>query len=499
MRRPAGPVRAAVIRAVFYGLSLVINIVISVLLARRLVAKDYAAYQFVTKRVIQYASIPLSFFGLWSYRYVATRRRGSLGALLVLLAISVAISIPLGIVLGLDESNVGLEAAALAGLVVASQNVYFTITSALDAMRPVRRALLSPLYRLLYLVGILIALYLMAPTLTHAFIGTLAALLMGAVLGAYWLAEEVRPEYLRGGKETLLEWAKGSQPLIISFVIGTLTSFDAVVAYDLGGYEVVAAFFVVAAAATLVREAANNGLSYLHQYVLRTGDVNGAARAVYLVTTATVPFFIYAAVHPIYVIYVFNPVYYWAATATRVFMVIAIVEVMNVGISNVLAGSIREVGLESVGAFTRINVWGSVPSAVYFGALAALMVALREYGPQDLILAWSIAYGLRFITSTLINYWLLPKEAKSAIRPYVSKVALSSLLAAALAFAISPWSPPVKGLVGSVKVLALPGLAFLASYFALLLVDRDIRSMARSLLSGIIFGGRGQGSVSPSA
>jgi len=47
--------------------------------------------------------------------------------------------------------------------------------------------------------------------------------------------------------------------------------------------------------------------------------------------------------------------------------------------------------------------------------------------------------------------------------------------------------------------LTLPGLAFLASYFALLLIDKDFRFMARSLLSGIIFGGREQGSVSPSA
>ncbi|MGC9210270.1 MAG: hypothetical protein ACP5FT_03285 [Acidilobus sp.] len=491
MLKVRGPSRVSAIRAALYGLSLLVNIGTSVILARRLVAKDYAAYQFATKRIIQYASIPMSFFGLWAYRYLVTRKRGAFGALLTLLLISVIISIPLGVVLELKEANVSFLSASLAALVLVSQNVYFTATSALDALRPVRRALLSLVYRVLYFASVAVALYLATPSLEHAFEATVASLVMGAGLGALWLRDLITRHDLEGASETLLEWAKTSKPLLISYVIGFLASLDALVAYELAGDLVVAAFFIAAAVATLVREAANNGLSYLHQYVLRTGDFEGAARAIYIVMIAASPFLLYAAAHPVYVIYVFNPVYSWSSEATRIFMVVAVIEIFNAGVANMAYGSIREVGPESIPAFTRLSLLTSLPSAVYLATLAGLLVTLHGLGLGMLILGWAIAYGIRFVMSTVITYRLLiPGEAKKAIAGYLGKLGAFLAVSAALAVLIAPFSAPRKGIISSIAVLAPPGLLYLAVYFSfIVLADKDVRRSVRGLASQILFSG----------
>ncbi len=487
MFRRGGPARVSAARSVLYGLSLVLNIGVSVILARRLVAEDYAAYQFATKRIIQYVTVPVSFFGLWSYRYLVARKRGAMGALLILLAVSALISIPLGFYLELYESRVGYGPAALASVVLITMNIYFTVTSALDALRPLRRALLSVTYRLLYFSAIFGTLYLMEPSLQHAFLGTILATLAGAAVGAYWLGDVVDRGYFEEGYRTLKEWARTSKPLLISFVVGFLASLDAALAYPIAGDRVVAAFFVVAAVATLVREAANNGLSYLHQYVLRTGDVAGAARAVYVVTAAAVPFFVYAAVNPVYVIYVFNPVYKWAATAMRAFMAIAIVEVVNAGLTNMAYGSVRDVGPESVPAFTRISVLTSLPSAIYLGALVSAMYAFRPYGAWGMLIGWAVAYGLRFALSAVLAYFkLVPEEGRAALRGRALRLIVEIALSAALAVLIAPWSPPKKGLLASIEVLGVPGAVYLAAYFGVLIaLDREIRSSIASLIKGI--------------
>ena len=488
MFRRGGPARVSAVRSALYALSLILNIGTSLILARRLVAKDYAAYQFATKRIVQYATVPVSFFGLWSYRYLVARRRGAMGALLLLLVVSAAISIPLGLYLEVKESGVGFLSAAMASVVLVAQNAYFTATSALDALRPLRRALLSVIYRLLYFAAVAAALYVMTPSLPHAFIGTVVALLAGAAVGAAWLRGVVRREQIEGGLETLKEWARTSKPLIISYLLGFLASLDAVVAYAISGDLVVAAFFIAAAVATLVRESANNGLSYLHQYVLRTGDVTGAARAVYVVAAAAAPFFIYAAVHPVYVIDVFNPVYRWGAAAMAAFMVIAIIEVLNAGLSNMAYGLIREVGPESVPAFTRVGVLTSMPSAVYLGSLAVALYALRGYGPSVMLLGWAAAYGLRFaLLASIVYFRLMSREARMAIRGRLGKLLGQLALALALATLISPWSPPRAGLLASIEVLALPGIVYLAAYFGLVVaLDREVRGSLRSLVMGIL-------------
>ncbi|MGC9071678.1 MAG: hypothetical protein ACP5HK_03150 [Acidilobus sp.] len=488
MLKGKGPSRVSVLRALLYGLSLAINIATSIILARRLIAKDYAAYQFATKRVIQYVSIPISFFSLWSYRYLVVRKRGSMGALLLLLAISVVISIPLGVLLELKEANVGYLSAVLAGLVLVSQNAYFTVTAALDALRPLRRALLSLIYRFLYFITVLAALYLALPDLQHAFDATIASLVVGALLGALWLRDVVGEHDLKGGAETLFEWAKTSKPLAISFVIGLLASFDVIVAYNLAGDLVVAAFFIAAAVATLVREAANNGLSYLHQYVLRTGDVRGATRALYLVMAVAAPFLFYAAAHPIYIIYVFNPVYSWASTAMRVFMIIAVIEILNAGLANMAYGSVRDVGPEAMPAFTRISLLTSLPSAVYLASLAVLLVMLHRLTLDVLLLGWALAYGLRFALSTAITYnSFLPKEAKLTVNYYMKRLSLPLAISAALAVLVAPFSPPRRGILSSIVALAPPGMLYLAVYYALLVyIDKDVKRSLGSLISEIL-------------
>lgn len=482
------PTRVVVTRSLLYGVALLLNITVSILLARRLSEADYAAYQFATKRVINYATVPISLFGLWMYRYLAVRRRGSFSAGLFLSLLSGILGILLGFSLEYLEAKVGLEVALLAGTALMLQSFMGGITTMLDATRPVRLALLTLVYRLLYSALIMVALYAAFPSLGHVFIATSLSLAISIALGLEWLHQVVGSD--SSPWPTLAEWARTSRPLLIAYVVGFVASLDATIAYPLVGSAVVAAFFVAAAVATLVRESANTGLRYLHAYVLSTGNVAAALRSIFIVASLATPLFVYAAVHPLYIIYVFNYKYGWASWALTVFMITAIIEVLNGGLSNLVMGSIGEVGEGSVSKFERLNIVTSIPSLVYIIALAGAFIMLKGLQLQLIILAWSAVYMVRFALSVgIYYYWFLPGNAKGEFNRRLAKLALSALLAIALSLLFSPLVPPSRGLLRSIAILAEMGVPYLAVYYAIVaVVDPELRSVASRLLRAVSSG-----------
>ncbi|MGC9111992.1 hypothetical protein [Acidilobus sp.] len=478
------PTRLIFGRIVLYGAALVLNIAVSILLARRLSDVDYAVYQYATKRIITYATIPIGLFGVWMYRYLVTRRRGSFTAGLALSLLSGLMGIVLGFALEYVEAKVGLLVAMAAGVTVMLQSIMGGITTMMDAVRPLRLGLLLLIYRLLYSLLIILALYVEVPSLLHVFIATSISISIATALGFRWLYEALGRKAIEPPWSTLNEWARTSRPLIIAYVTGFVASLDATIAYPLAGPNVVAAFFIAAAIATLVRESSNTGLRYLHTYVLTTSDVAGGLRSTFLVAMLAAPLLIYAAVHPLYIIYVFNYKYSWASMALTIFMITAIIEIVNGGLSNVVMGSISEVGEESLPKFERLNIMASVPSLIYVVMLAAALAVLKGEAVAVLITAWSLVYMARFMISVTIYYSkFVSGYGKSVIRSYAGKLLAYAALAVLLSLLFKPLEPPSKGLLRSIYVLAEMGIPYLAAYYGIIvLIDKGLRATAARLL-----------------
>lgn len=471
-------------RIMLYGAALVLNIAVSILLARRLSDVSYAAYQYATKRIITYATVPIGLFGVWMYRYLVTRRRGSFAAGLVLSLLSGLMGIILGFALEYVEAKVGLLVAVAAGVTIMLQSIMGGLTTMMDAVRPLRLGLLLLIYRLLYSMLIILALYVEAPSLLHVFIATSISISIATALGFRWLYEALGGKAIEAPWSVLSEWARTSRPLIIAYVTGFVASLDATIAYPLAGPNVVAAFFIAAAVATLVRESSNTGLRYLHAYVLTTNDIVGGLKSAFLVTILAVPLLIYAAVHPLYIIYVFNYSYSWASLALTIFMLTAIIEIVNGGLSNIVMGSISEVGEESLPKFERLNIMTSTSSLIYIVLLALVLALLRGKAAAVLLIAWSLIYMARFIISVTIYYYkFIPDNGKAVIKSYAKRLLAYVVLALILSFLFKPLEPPSRGLLKSIYVLAEMGLPYLAAYYGLvILIDESLRATATRLL-----------------
>ena len=484
MQAARSPTRVVVLRILLYGLALVVSIGTSIMLTRRLSAADYAAYQFATKRIIQYATAPLAFFGLWMYRYLAVRRRGSLEASLVLVVLTMALGMAIATVLEHYEARLGLATSLAAGFAILAQGFMLGLSTPLDAVRPVRNALSTLIYRMIYFAALVVALYLLEPSMVTVFVATGLAMAVVGIMEYEWLVGAVGRSSLKDGIEVLEEWARTSAPLAISYVAGFVASLDVSLAYPLMGYQVVAVFFVATAIVTLVREAANTGLRYLQLYTIRTGGYAQAVRSLGFVFVLVVPFLAYLVVYPRYVVYVYNPVYAWASEVVAIFLVTAIVEVLNAGVANIVLGTVRDVGPESVNRMTRIASVTSASSLVYIGLLVGLAIALRGLGPVALAYGWAFAYMARYLTSVATNYYLLNRDARAELRRSAAReMAPYTALAFALAFVIRPWFPPAKELIDAVIVLLEPGALFLIVYYLVVfLTNARFRRYADALL-----------------
>ena len=484
MQTARSPTRVVVLRILLYGLALLVSIGTSIILTRRLSAADYAAYQFATKRIIQYATAPIAFFGLWMYRYLAVRRRGSLDASLILVALTMALGMSIATILEYYEARLGLAASLAAGFAIMAQGFMLGLSTPLDAVRPVRNALSTLIYRMLYFAALMVALYLLEPSIVTVFVATGLSMIIVGFMEYEWLVGTVGRSGLRDGVEVLGEWARTSAPLAISYVAGFVASLDAMLAYPLMGYRVVAVFFVATAIVTLVREAANTGLRYLQLYTIRTGDYAQAVRSLSFVFVLAAPFLAYLAVYPRYVVYVYNPVYAWASEVVAIFLVTALVEILNAGVSNIVLGTVRDVGPETLGKMTRIASVTSVPSVIYVGLLVGLAAALKGLGPLALAYGWAFAYMARYLASVAANYYLLDRGVRAELRASaVREMAPYAALAFALAYALRPWSPPSRELVDAVIVLLEPGILFLAVYYSIVfLTNTRFRGYAIALV-----------------
>ena len=471
-------IRISTSRTIIYFISILINLIATIVLARKLIPTDYAIYQLATKRIISYATIPLSLFSLWIYRYIVENQSGAYISSVVFAFIQWIFTLIVGIVFLVFYSKISLLTLIIAALSISFQSFYYVIRTAIDAARPVRLSLLELFYRSSYSTLIFITLYLISNSLLLAFLSTLVSFIISSIIGLYWIKERISKDNTKNIKNTLREWTIGSHATALGVGFGLIPSLDAMIAYPLVGSLIVAAFFVSSSVSTLLRDSTNVGLRYLHSYVLRTGDFKTAIRNLEISLTLVLPLLVYGIMYPKYVIYIYNPIYSWASIAVSLFLITAIIEIINNGVSQIASGSIRESGIKAAKGFTKMNLLGALPSIVYIGLLSFAFILFRKMGLQDLLLIWGLVYFIRYLLSVIITSWyFIPKNInKSIIIQLTPKLLLYILISSILSYAIRPMGTPSGRLLIDIKYLAIPGLIqALIFYLIIFLIDKGIR------------------------
>jgi hypothetical protein len=472
-------------RSIFYFIALLINIVASIVLARKLVPQDYAIYQLVTKRIISYGTIPLSIFSLWIYRYVVEKNEGSYYASLTFSIGQALFSFILGIILVLLYTKVNPIILIIAGVSLALQAFYYTVRTIVDAARPLRMGFLELIYRISYASLIFVLIYLISASLLYAFIGTAISFLLSSILAIYWLKDKIHSDKIVNTKKILKEWTLGSHATVLGVVFGLIPSFDVMIAYPLVGDLVVAAFFVVSSISTLLRDSTNVGLRYLHSYVLRTGDLRTALRNMELSLAIVIPFLMYGVIYPKYVVYVYNPIYSWASIAISVFLIIAIIEILNNGIGQIASGSIKDRGVKAAKGFAKMNILGLIPSLFYIGSLALIFVLFKGISLTYLILLWAIVYLIRYAISAIVNakFFLPSNVIKTIIKEMIPRIILYSLISLAISYFLKPLGAPSPRLLTDIKYIAIPGLIEVALFYLVVIgIDKGVRRHLIKLL-----------------
>ena len=477
-----GVLASTLIRSLLYAVALLVNAVASVVLVRRLGVQDYALYQTVMKRVTQYAARLPGLYGLWLYRYTVQGVRGAAATGLVLSVAS-----------GLLAAAVGYSAAAqlgaspgtavVAALASAAMVLWAGLRLIVDAARPLRVAVLVLVHRLLYSALVILLVYFMGLGVGGAFAAPLASYMVVLVLGLLWLKDRgvLLWPGLRRVAEIALEWMRRAYVTAISNAAAFIQALDVVVVYALSNAGVVAAFFAITNILMLVTEAAGSSFTYLHGFVLSTRDYGSAANAVRITALLASPLLAYAAVYPLYLVYLLNPVYSWAVSAAPLAAAASLIFMVDVGLLNLLAGLVGD-GDGSGRKLARLYSTMLASSVIYLVLLALGLTASDSQ--QGDVTAWAAAFLARSIALLLLLSVYTPPSISSALfRPLVWSLLGYPVLAVLAALVFPPRGAPSPRFWETFWAVAPPAAGAVLLYAALvLLVDGWARGLAWAAL-----------------
>ncbi|ALL01983.1 hypothetical protein Pyrde_1940 [Pyrodictium delaneyi] len=478
-----GVLASTLIRGLLYAVALLVNAVASVVLVRRLGVQDYALYQTVMKRVTRYAAGLPGLYGLWLYRYTVQGVRGA-----------AATGLLLSLASGLVAAVVGYSAAAqlgaqpgtalLAAFASAAMVVWTGVRVAVDAARPLRVAMAVLMQRLLYSILVLVLVYFMRLGVGGAFAAPAASYTAVTILGLLWLRS--RGVLVWPGLRRVLgiawEWMRRAYVTAIGNAAVVLHALDVVVAYALSSSGVVAAFFAITNIFMLVTEAARNSFVYLQGFVLSTRDYVSAANAVRIAALLASPLLVYAAVYPLHLVYLLNPVYSWAAPAAPIAAAASLTLMIAMGVFNLLAGLVEEDGRSGrrlAGLYSVLLV----ASAGYLVLLGAgLLLAGTRRGEA---IAWALAFLARSLIILILLAVYAPQSIRSVLyRPLLWGLIVYPLLAVLAALVFPPRSAPSPRFWETFWAVAPSAAGALLLYVALVLfVDVWARGLARAALA----------------
>ncbi|ABM81188.1 hypothetical protein Hbut_1363 [Hyperthermus butylicus DSM 5456] len=473
-----GVVAFTIVRSLLYGVAILVNAVASIIIVRRLSVHDYALYQTVMKRVTEYAARLPGLYGLWLYRYTVQGVRGAAttGFMLSLAAGLAAAAMSYTAVAQLGAPG---GVAVLAALASSSAVCWAGLRLAVDAVRPLRAALLVLIQRLFYGATVILFVYMVGLGVGGAFTAATLSYTGVVVLGLFWLRgrEALAWPGLRRAVGIAVEWLRKAYVTAMINIARLVQTLDVVVVYAYSDAATVAAFFAITNIFMLITEAVRASFIYLQGFVLSTQDYRSAVNAARLAALLASPLLVYAAMHPLHLVYLLNPVYYWAAPAAPLAAASSLVFMVGIGVLNLLAGLVRE----EPGAERRLaRLYSSmlVAALTYLGVLA-LGLALTDTR-QGNVTAWAVALLAHSITLLALVLAKAPSSIRHALaKPLAWSLLVYPGLAVPAALAFHPREPPSPRFWQTLQSLALPATGAMLLYFAtVLLVDSWARTIA---------------------
>ena len=477
---------STLVRALLYASAVMLSLLASLVLVRKLTPADYAAYQAIVKRLPNVAYFFQSLYHIWVYRYLA---RGIAEAAAAGVTASLTVSLPtalLGFVTALKlTSSLLLAFAASVALILI---VVWPIASLIiDAVRPLRSALLVLLVRVAYGGLVVITVYFMHLGLTGAFAAITVAYTAGILLAARWTQEIVywRPRSIRQVFRLIREWLRKAYSMLPISVSMLLAPLDVAVGYAAYGAGLVAGFFAITNPFSIVSEILGKSFQYFHSYILATGETGAAVRATRLALFIAAPLIVYAAMYPKYYIYIINPVYSWASRAAPLAAYTGLLMVATTSLVYIAYGLINEGGPAEARKLAYVNVgYYLLPQVAYLALLGFLLLLLHPSGLEVALIAWEASFFAAAVTRFFAMLLVVSKQStRGFINDVVIGLIMYPLLAAFVSLLAAPSAPPTRSIIHDVLLLAPRIIEVYAVYTSVLLVvDGFVRDVALRVL-----------------
>ncbi|BEP18554.1 hypothetical protein PYJP_19060 [Pyrofollis japonicus] len=463
-------------------IALLISTIASFILVRRLSPNDYAIYQTITKRAVFFGSILLTLMGDWAYRYNAQKIPGSWEAGIALSLLSALFSALVGLIVA-AYLGVGGYLLLVASITVAMMSMYNAIRILMNALRPIRYAALTLIYRTIY-TGMIVALvYLAHGGLLGALLSAIFASTISAFSGYSW-TRKAKPSP-NSWRRILREWFRYGYVYVPSVITVILASLDAIIADRIWGKEVVAAFFATLIVFSLLREAIMQGFGYISTYLLRGGIVENTLGAMRFSLFAITPLLVFAFAHPDHIIFLINPRYSWATSAVRYQAIAALMVLYESFLGSIVSGLARGDAENARNKVLKISLLVLFSRSIYIVLMMVLLIASSSKAAA--VNAWvfsSIIAPLITSIGFLVHFKPLSREDIAFVTlPVIVYIALSYIVAYFI-----PVPLPSHRFFVELKVIGKPFIVYtFIAYTLCILADPYIRSkLSRNVLTKIL-------------
>lgn len=394
-----GVLRVATVRGILRFLAVLLSMVTGIIIARKLDPSSYALYQIVTKRVTSFSALPSTLASFWAYRYSAMGIHGVAKAHIVMVGLSSVLAFSIALLLIVSSDIVDTHLYVLASLAACTLTFYAGLHPYAIALRPVFSEITTFMRRCVYAALVVLLVYIYSLKA----LGALTALTISSALGIAtllygvrrWLAESMC-------RRCIAEWLRGAYLPLLNWFATFLSALDVVIVLMLIGSYVVAAFFAITLALSIVMEVSISALQHLTAYILRTGDVTTGLRISRLMAFASAMLCGYAMARPESIVALVNPIYIPSASALRIYAIGVALTLITSPLAQTISGTDRAKASRPGRVLIRLSIFNLIASAIYIATLSSSLSLFRDPDP---VMLWVLAFlvwraiGLAFLLS----------------------------------------------------------------------------------------------------
>ncbi len=453
------PVLATVLRAVFALASMAVSMVSGLIVARFLAPSEYGFYQAV-RRSGQLLGPFTTIVSWWGYRYAGLGKHYAKAVLA-----STLYGVVLGLLTGVAASHVlgrpGVYALA-AAVYLATYASFTMLVPVLDAVRPVRRLLLTLVSRLVMLASVVLLVYMLGLK-TSIVVLAAASLAFGsaALAAAKYLAERVKPG--ESAYQVIREWFRSAHIPLVNGLSAFIAGLDAILVAWLAGVEVVAAYYAATLPARIFTEVAGASMLHLQAYMLSGGVASAVERSASLLMVALAPLAAAFVSWSHVFVSLVNPSYIWASAALKVHSVIMLLAPILGSVSAIALGLDKSDALKPGRVLKAAAAVRLVASMLYLGLVAALV---KTYG----VVGWAFAELLKLV-ATVVGFIVLEPRAAHA----VVHVLLRSIIAVPALIVAHHVQPEIHVRFWSQAAAIAESFTFIVPVYLLTLLDPVVR------------------------